>query len=383
VVLLTLWACSGTADVATAPSVMDGSWLGIIAKDPKQFEQTISDSREGWIALHKNDWLTAVSAPGAPGRRAAAELSVFHALLAGTSNEAWRALGTTWERRGNLPTNSVIPRLVALAAKDAGDTTAQMRWEKLPSRADVALDARVALHQDVRKGTGAPTALLSVAGQPMLEEPVSADPSEGSRALWDPLLHHTLAQFWARGVAAEGYPSAMAGALFTGGIDPADGSPAATLAKLGLHAPVTDDVDACREAIRTLDRELDAWKSNPAHGDDARALFADLRLVEGLRARALVDWGVDALGADHPRCALAMAEMALDHESPRAITPINSPTLFAVMAQANLRTGHTREALDALQVLVGAYPEVTGLDETVGDLAVLEGLDRTGDSREN
>ena len=57
--------------------------------------------------------------------------------------------------------------------------------------------------------------------------------------------------------------------------------------------------------------------------------------------------------------------------------------LFAVLATANLQTGHTREALDALQVLVGPWPEVTGLDELVGDLAVLEGIHRSGDSREN
>jgi len=62
---------------------------------------------------------------------------------------------------------------------------------------------------------------------------------------------------------------------------------------------------------------------------------------------------------------------------------LNPPTLFAVSAAANLRTGRTREALDALEVLVGAYPEIKGLDETVGDLAVLQGLDRAGDSREN
>lgn len=381
-VLLLLQACSGTADVATPSSVVDASWLGVIAKDPKQFEQTISDSREGWIALHKNDWLAAASAPGTPGKRAAAELAVLHSVLAGASNDAWRAIGTTWERRGNLPTDSVIPTLVALAAKDAGDTTGQMRWEKLPARQDAALDARVALHQELRKGNGDLTALLAVSGRPMLEEPVSADAADGRRPLWDPLLHHTLAQFWARGVA-DGYPAGLGATLFTGGLDPADGSPGATLAKLGLPLPASDDTDACREVIRALDRELDTWKADPKISDEARALLTELRLVEGLRARALIDWGVDALSADHPRCALAMAEMALDHEAPRAITPINSPTLYAVMAQANLRTGHTREALDALQVLVGTYPEVTGLDETVGDLAVLEGLDRTGDSREN
>lgn len=380
--LLALLACGDSADVATAaPSPLDGAWVAEVARTPARFAAVVDTDREGWIALHKNDWVTAAKGAGAPAKRAAAELAVLHAVLAATSNDAWRALGTTWEQRGNFPTDSVLPKLVALAAKDAGDQTAWARWEKLPGRADPALDARLALHGTVRKGEADRAALLEAAARPMIEEPIA----DGHRPFWDPMLHLSLSQSYGRTLTA-GYPTEpLERTLFSGAVDPADGSPTATWAALGLRMPNKDDVDACREGVRAFDDQVASWRIalDSTAGTDGAAILKDLRLVDVLRARALVDWGVDALENDRPRCALAFAQMALDHEHARAITPLNSPTLFAVMAQANLRTGHTREALDALEVLVGPFPETTGLDETVGDLAVLTGLDRAGDSREN
>lgn len=380
--LLALLACGGAGDAPpVAPSSLDASWVAQIVKDPEKFIAIIEKDREGWVALHANRWTDASAGSGVVSRRAAAELAVLHAVLARTSNDAWRALATTWEQRGAFPTDSVLPRLVGLAARDAGDPTAAARWESLPARTDAALDARLVLHERVRKGELERAELLAVAGAPIVQEPRP----EGPRPYWDPLLHLSLSQSFGRTIQA-GYPEdTLERALFSGAVDQADGSPAASLAKLGLSMPGSDEVDACREVARDFDRQLDAWRPalDAAAPDDGRALLNDLRLVEGLRARALVDWAVDALEAGRPRCALAFAELALDHENPRAITPLNSPTLFAVIAQANLRTGRTREALDALEVLVTPFPETTGLDETVGDLAVLAGLDRAGDSREN
>ncbi len=62
--------------------------------------------------------------------------------------------------------------------------------------------------------------------------------------------------------------------------------------------------------------------------------------------------------------------------------------------RAVLVVGAGRVALEKIEGLlaVGAeitvvapqvLPEVEGLDETVGDLAILQGLDRQGDSKEN
>ncbi len=380
--LFSLLACGGAADVATpVPSGLDETWVATVVRAPERFDALVGTDRAGWIALHKNDWTTASYGGGVASQRAAAELAVLHGVLAGVSNDAWRAIGTTWEQRGNFPMDSALPRLIALASRDAGDETAATRWEKLPGRADPSLDERIALHARVRKGDADRGILLAASAQPMLEEVVS----DGKRPFWDPMLHLTLSQSYGRVITAAYPTDPLERGLFSGMIDPADGAPAASRAKLGLTTPQSDDVEACRELVRGFDRALDGWKTalTATAPEAGKVLLDDLRLVDGLRARAIVDWSVEALGEDRPRCALAMAQMALDHEHPRAITPLNSPTLFAVLAQANLRTGHTREALDALEVLVAPFPETTGLDETVGDLAVLAGLDRAGDSREN
>ncbi len=384
-----LLACGGEADVVTAPpSPLDATWVATLVRAPERFDALMGPAdgpdRAGWIALHKNAWPAAVAGTGAPGKRAAAELAVLHGVLADVSNDAWRSLGTTWELRGTLPTDSALPALVALAAKDAGDNVAWARWSKVATRQDPLVAARVTQHDGLRSATATGDTVVtaqSLAAVPLVEEPLA----DTRRTLWDPMVHLTLAQAYGH-MLTTGYPTdPSAASVFSGRVDPEDGSPRASLAKLGLTMPTEDDTEACREVVRAFDRQLDPWKVQlTATAPEAgQALLSDLRLAEGLRSRALVDWGVDALGAGRPRCALAFTEMALDHEHPREITPLNPPTLFAVSAAANLRTGRTREALDALEVLVGAYPELKGLDETVGDLAVLQGLDRAGDSREN
>lgn len=96
----------------------------------------------------------------------------------------------------------------------------------------------------------------------------------------------------------------------------------------------------------------------------------------------MVELAVQAL-QDRPRCALALSMLALDHDEGRSIGPINSPTLYAVTAASWLATGHTREAKDALEALIETFPEVVAVNETIGDLAVLEAMGRSGDSREH
>ena len=91
----------------------------------------------------------------------------------------------------------------------------------------------------------------------------------------------------------------------------------------------------------------------------------------------------EALNQGHPKQAVVLVQYAMDLNAPRTLGPVNGPTHFAVLAQAHLESGHTREALDALEVLARSYPEAVGADEILGDLAILEGLDRQGDSKEN
>ena len=52
-------------------------------------------------------------------------------------------------------------------------------------------------------------------------------------------------------------------------------------------------------------------------------------------------------------------------------------------AAAQLGMGQTREALTSLAPIKNHHPEAQALLEWLGDLAVLQGLDRQGDSKEN
>jgi hypothetical protein len=136
--------------------------------------------------------------------------------------------------------------------------------------------------------------------------------------------------------------------------------------------------------VRALDARLDAWEAEQvaAATPEGQALYRDLQLVPVYRSRLLVEQTRRALQDGRPHQALAIAQRALDVEHARSVGPINPPELFALLAEANLRTGRTREAKDALAVLLPGWPWLRGLDETLGDLAVLEGIGRGGDSKE-
>ncbi len=382
-----LLAC--TSEPVAAPpqapaSPLDSGWIAGIVRDPASFDTRVGTGRDGWIALHKNDWPTAAAAGGTAGPRANAELAHFESSLSDISADAWIRLGEAWEKRGTMPAGSAFPLFVAMGVDLGGDGAS---WR---ARGDVEpspLAERRSMHVAWASKPGDVAAARVLAVKPLWTEKAAV----GERAFYDPAIYAMLASAYRAGAVADA-PSATAtvdAALFSASLTGADDARADLLA-LGIPpteaaAPTADDSEQCRGAVRTLDAQLDPWKIQLAASatDEGRALLDDLRLIEGARARTLVALGAAALRDDRPRCALAFAEMALDHESPRAIGPINSPTLFAVLAAANLRSGRTREALDALSVLVTPFPEVIGLNETVGDLAVLQGLDRAGDSREN
>jgi hypothetical protein len=159
-----------------------------------------------------------------------------------------------------------------------------------------------------------------------------------------------------------------------------------TLTTLGVHGPVPkeESIEWARGRARTLATQLERWqKAELPKSGDGLQLLDELQLVRQYEGKVLLAWARAALDEGRPHEALTYAQMALDAERSREITPVNGPGLYAVLAEADLRTGRTRESLDALEVLTTRFPEVEGLDETVGDLAILQGLDRQGDSKEN
>ena len=87
---------------AATPARLGGTWLDEIVREPSRFTARVADSREGWIALHRNDWPAAVAAGGDPAARAHAELARYYRVLAALDTEAWARLGGhTYFRRGN------------------------------------------------------------------------------------------------------------------------------------------------------------------------------------------------------------------------------------------------------------------------------------------
>lgn len=434
--LVLVAACSG-GDGETAPTLdpsMDEGWIGELVRAPERFaELTEGPARAGWVALHGGDLRGAAEAfPDGVGRaRAYWALAEVEADLARLSHRVWEQTFRTWAERGELPTGSAIPVVAALNALDAEDPDGARAWlarggsYASPSLSAVAtalqgglvplgdpalaqtdparcinaeLEARRTLDRD---------ALGDCASRPL----VSEGSPDAPRRLYDPLLFSTLHLLdQAAGTAAVGGRS-MGEALSRGRVlesllFSAWWSEAELRADLALQrldpafsvgkrspdwlmqpavGPVLPSPDAARDRVALLDRKLDAWLDEQhAQADDAgRELLDNLELGPVWRSQILTGWARAALAADRPTEALVYAQSALDLRSPRAVGPRNPPGLFVVLADANLRTGHAREALDALLPLREVWPETLGLTETLGDLVVLQGLGRPGDSKEN
>lgn len=396
---LGLTACVGGAgESSPPPAALAGSWLGEVAADPAAFEAAVADDREAWVALHAGDLKAAAAGEGVAAARATRELAWTYDRVGRLSGRAWVQLADTWEGRTGVPEGSVLPLLAAFAAEDIGDTVGLARWsaavEAHPTLAAVAHEARSdgpgAAHPVAERRrqhrawrqTAEVGPELEVAGRPLWTE------AGGTRSFHDPLVAGSLAASWATASTAEAVEPTLAALLFSGcPTRPGDCAADPVWAASGVTWELgpADDPEAARASLRALDQALDAWRASldATAPPEGRAVVDELRLAGVLRSRLLVGVAAAALEDARPHQALLMATLARDLQQPRTIGPLNPPALFVVLAEANLRTGRTREALDALQVLAEAWPELVGVDEIVGDLAVLEGLDRQGDSKEN
>lgn len=369
-ILLLLLACQEGGSPAAAPEPLDVSWITTVVRDPARFSLALDQNggRDAWIAFHRNDWLNVRGATdgSVAERRAHAELAAFEGVLWVAGSEALLTLADGW--KAHSPDTPMPKWLVASAQRVAElrkDAQAAERWRSAASSAGVGFDAASVKPFAIDLADGVTIdALRTLSGSPL------DDPSLGS--FWDPTRALALERAYVAGAGASGVglPEDLFGTL-----------PEAAMG----GRPEVDDVEACRTFTQTMDARLDAWSVRLTDGatDDGRALLSDLRLVAVGRSRTLTSLAVDALRHNRGNCALFYAEQALDHAAAREISPVNSPTVFAVVAAANVRTGHVREALDALTTLRAIYPETIGVIETIGDLAVQQGLDRSGVSREN
>ena len=395
---LVLAGCSSSSDVHGPPP--SAGWVTEVVLHPDAFAALLdSEGRDGWIALHQNDPRAAAPAfaPHALGRaRADLELVILHEDLARLSHETNARLFETWAKKGGLPAGAAasVARLADLC--DPGGFEPWHERATVHALAEAGnVDALVAVAADpiaIEQGPGFERQFydpcidrsLAVGFMARLGEDLGVPPrsrwQDNATALATPTdaeLAQTLFAPWlTRGdLAAEAVSASAPGVL------------GATMPSLDLWSvqrplPATDRFDAGRDEARAVTAVVDGWNSALAHmaTDDGRAVLTDLDVAERFRQEWLVARGRLALVEDHPQHAMSLLELA--HHAGEPLGPKNPPGLYALLAEARLRTGRTREALDALAVLADAYPEVHGLFEALGDLAVLEGLDRPGDSKE-
>lgn len=426
-----LWL--GCSEPAPTPSLeapaVDATrygWVGEVALHPRAFGTGIEAERQGWTALHAHDYRTAAASFDTPAHRARPEmaLGLLHEDLALVASDAATRLFEAWADQGGLPEEGASRTVAALAAWCAGTEEATAWARMVPADAPGAVVARaiaegrdpgdavdaddpfvrrLALHEAARRGEV--EALEAALGLPILEE----DAEGFVRTHHDPCGHHALAAGWqARAVRSLDGSSwramrawgdgGLSGRLFSPWLDAAGllaevesaeapgrvGARHGPFAPLGLADLPSDDPEVARELVHTLDEQLAAWRSTLAdHADaDGDALLGGLGLLERYRQEWLVVVARDALHQGHPRTALELLRLAHD-ASESGIGPANSPSLFALTAAAELRSGRARQALDALEPLSDSFTSVRGVQELVGDLAVLEGLTRQGDSKES
>ncbi len=403
-------------------------WLSEVTLQPEQFAEVMATGREGWIAYHANDFVRALDAfpPADLGQaRVMWSLYLLNADLARLSGFANDQFFSEWEARTGLPPDSAAP-VVATLASYCSESGTLAGWASRAKEGQAGFDMaqeiargrspwdvegsdafarRMALHRLVRT-EGEVEPLMRAAMRPVIVEQAG----EFERVFYDPCLHRTTADYWLKRTAdtldgtdwqaiAAFADRGLAGRIFSPWLraddlrselraNPEPGavgarSPSLRAFGVGTNPHAGDDLNSALTEIASLDHGLARWRAEleSSAGDDGRALIADLDLFERFRQEWLTTRARYALVEDRPRQGLAYAEAARN-VTDRFVGAANGPVVWALLAEANLRLGHTREALDALHILSGTHPEIVGLKELTGNLAVLRGIGEAGDSKE-
>jgi hypothetical protein len=358
---------------------------------------------DGWRALPPDSharlvaWLAAP--PEARPARAAELPEAVRAWTAGGPAPAWLA--------------PVVQRWIDAERPltgDAGGSAFDLRWSGEPTRAlaepmlvdadghrwwDPMSEAALAEGWAARARTGPPDDPWNQGGDglaawlfsPWLDAGDLAVAVASARAACAPIAPLTRADACEAAVLLSANPAPDRISPF---VDPAVPPPSTTPSATagGAVSTSTGGVrpeDAARAEARRVQQRgareaLSRWTLALADRPGA-AVVTDLQLADRLRQRWAVDRARAELDAGHCAAAQALLEPAMDVTS-RGVGPSNAPSLFAVLARARLMCGRSREALDALRVLADARPHARAAYEVVADLAVLRGIHRAGDSRE-
>ncbi|MBK9366730.1 MAG: hypothetical protein IPN01_10465 [Deltaproteobacteria bacterium] len=399
---LALGGCAGDGPDETTMAVttaLDDTWLGELRADPSRFTAWVASDREGFVLLQQHRLEEAATRDGVVGLRARRELSALYAQLAHLQDLAYDGVLAESSAR-EAPISPAVLVFAALNQHDKKDAARPADTLPAPltipfpaplARAAEPVQQRLAAHHAARDARDVGN-LWGLAATPLWAEALGS----GERRLYDPFFYRTVQLALAVDAPAEG-PQAL---VFSGCLTLQDaqaeaqtsittpelGCALAALTRLGVAPPQdVDDPQAASDLVAALDAALDPWlRATLASGDPgAIELFGDLRLVERCRARWLLALARADLHADRPRRALTFARLAVDLSAPREVSPVNHPGLFGTMAEAQARSGYHREALDALAPLSLHRPDLVGLTELLGDWAILVGLDRHGESKEN
>jgi hypothetical protein len=426
--LATLLACGGepVAEITVLPPVgYEGSTIDTLVRNPSLFQSEIQDSRAAWVAFHSGNLPEAIAFTGDeysnPRGRAAAEMAALHFRLAQVQTEALVTLANSQVDVGRPSALPLFAHIAQAELTNAGFSSSEgddSSWlsVSMGSTLPEVAEAASLLSSDHLGDSGNPIADRYLSHQTERESVELSHSSPlydavnlplwelGSIKLYDPQTHFTFGliyQMEAERLQSSGLSAALFSPCPNGeaarvsneerqelrhGINCADQISAIGVDEDFISAMMDgeDDLQTARTLVHQVDERLDEWSAAAVRtaSPDGVALLTSLSLVESFRAKLLVSVAADLLNKGRPRQALAIAQATLDITSPRMVSATNPALLFAVLAHAQLLTGHTREALDALEVLSETFPSVITVDETVGDLAVTEGLHRIGDSKE-
>ena len=384
--LLMVLACTGEPTAPQAGSApVAATWISELAAEPSGFGTLMeAEPREAWVALHANQLhaaYTGFASTTSPGKhRTAALLGRLNASLNRTQRLTNDKISKLRTERSIEP-SAGLNQYTAMSACTADAFKVEVDgWSE-----------RVALI------SGTDAEALTAA----LVTPVIVEQAEGfERTFYDPCAYGGLARIWSgRGPSVGqiklplpevGESAPLNQMLFSPYLtradsvtDPIDTAPGAELLSLrpitgkATRQTAREQARALAEGVRTLGEA-----SSASGSPEGIALLDELRILERFQHDWLTLRAEQWILAGQIEPAHAMLEQTIDVAQP-GVGPHNSPLTLALLAETHLATGHTREALDALQRLSEAHPEVKGLQERVGDLAVLEGLGRHGDSKED
>lgn len=387
--LVLLGTLGGCSEAPTAPDTPPdtSSWLAEAILTPSAFEALTASNRDGWVALHASDLNTAITAFASDStgqvRARLARQAVYADLAAMTDLAVWRTLHV-WESRG-LPADDGILGVAPLWRRCGGP---QRLPEALTEGAPLPFDGTAVpdwASDRIAAYGGDAEALRSVVHTPVMqnETRIIRDPCGYAFLLAgdDPAtLIQSLSQ-------AEGLASRFLSATPTAE-DLTDQSARTALpGRMGASSPslptfTVTDLPSLHTSVQDLDTAIEEERRRIVLQAplDGVSLLSELALSERLRQEVLIARSRTLMN-DSPALAGALAEIAWD-ATDRAVGPRNTAGAASTRARALLQQGRTREALDALEPLLTVMPESAGAREWVADLAVLEGLDRTGDSKE-